>query len=315
MRTVLALTLAALLPAAALADRMVTDDTGRTVAVPDSPERVVVLHEPLLGVPIADLGVAPVGSYGRDAGGGTLMSVDFYREVLGNDAPRPPGVGALGNLDLERLRMLHPDLILGTEHDIDKADQLSSVAPVYLQNASTGKVRGFGTEAALARLLGREDVFAARKDAYLGRVEAVRAALPDAPGTYLALFLTDQINAVGEMSGAVQAIEDLGYERLDLGTGGDRAGMGSTLLVPLSAEVVGRLDPDLLLVMNSYLGAGRDEAGIRAALDRILPGWDRFLKPAREGRILFLDSAKVTTPTVASAEHMLDAVETWAQGR
>jgi iron complex transport system substrate-binding protein len=317
MRMLLLLSTLLVSHAAIAADHSVTDDAGRTVEIPAAPERIVVLHEPLLGVPIADLGIAPVGSYGRSDDGGTQMSADFYQLVLGDRAPNPMprGIGALGNMDLEKIRTLEPDLIIGTEHDLEKATQLSSIAPVYLQNSSTGRVRGFNAEEALAKLLDHEAVFAERKTSYLARVDQVRAMLPEDPRqqSYLVIFLSDQINAVGEMAGMVQALEDLGYNRLSLERDNTVAGFGATLLVPLSAETFGRLDPDLLVVMNSYGKPARDEAAIRQSLDRIVPGWQHFLKPAREGRMLFVDSVLVTTPTVASALHMLDAIETWSK--
>jgi iron complex transport system substrate-binding protein len=298
------------------ADRTVTDDAGRSVTVPEDPQRIVVLHEPALGVPIADLGLAPVGSYGRGDDGATLMAVDFYDVILGPRAPdpMPKGIGALGNIDLEKLRALNPDLIIGTEYDKDKTELFSAIAPIYLQNSSTGLVRGFSPTKALAGLLGREEEFQARKAEYQARLDQVRSELPFNPEgrTYLALFLTDQVNAVGEMSGAVQAIEDLGYKRLELDKVGAISGFGSTLLVPISPEIVGRLDPDLLIVMSTFTAKERGEAAIQAALTRIVPGWERFLKPAREGRILYLDSAQVTTPSIASAERTLDAFEAWS---
>ncbi|MEO9902116.1 ABC transporter substrate-binding protein [Nisaea sp.] len=312
----LLLALLAIHPAIA-AERNVTDDTGRSLQIPTAPERIIVLHEPLLGVPIADLGLAPVGSYGRSDDGGTQMSADFYRLVLGDRAPEqmPKGIGALGNMDIEKMRALAPDLIIGTEHDREKAALLSSIAPVYLQNSSTGRVRGFNAEEALAKLLGREEIFAERKADYLTRVDQVRTTLPTDPRqqTYLVIFLSDQINAVGEMAGMVQALEDLGYNRLSVERDSQISGFGATLLIPLSAETFGRLDPDLLVVMNTFGKPARDETAIRQSLDRIVPGWQHFLKPAREGRMMFVDSAQVTTPTVASALHMLDAIETWAK--
>ncbi|MGO4611975.1 hypothetical protein AB4142_37125, partial [Variovorax sp. 2RAF20] len=75
-------------------------------------------------------------------------------------------------------------------------------------------------------------------------------------------------------------------------------GLGSTLAMPLSAEAFGKLNPDLLVVMNSYNSPARGEAGTRAALEKIIPGWERFVKPARDGRIVFLDSSRVTTPSI-----------------
>ncbi|MGJ4860305.1 hypothetical protein ACN6KF_006354 [Labrys sp. La1] len=62
-----------------------------------------------------------------------------------------------------------------------------------------------------------------------------------------------------------------------------------------------------LIELAGYAEKDRSQAAIRARLDKIMPGWDKFLRSAREGRILYLDSGEVATPTLASAEHTLDA--------
>ncbi|SMX51064.1 ABC transporter substrate-binding protein [Actibacterium lipolyticum] len=293
----------------------VTDATGRTVTIPDTSTRIVVLHEPMLGLPLFDLGIEVLGSYGRSDDGQVMTAVNFPQTVLGERAPAhpPAGIGPFGNIDLEKLRALKPDLILGTEYDADKAARLSSVAPVYLQNTGTGRVRGIETQAALAALLGHQDAFETRRSQYDARLERTREALPFDPKgkSYLAVIIHDQINLVGEMSGMVQAIEDLGLHRDTLTGAGAINGLGSNFAAPISAESFMRLNPDVLIVMNSYMNEARDAPAIRDRLDKIAPGWARFLKPAREGRVLFLDSARVTTPTLASAEHTLDAVADW----
>ncbi|NTE68929.1 ABC transporter substrate-binding protein, partial [Agrobacterium tumefaciens] len=237
--------------------------------------------------------------------------------VLGEGRTKPKGFGAVGQIDLEKLRALQPDLIVATEMDSGKAAQLSTVAPVYLQKASAGKAYGFSVEEDLAGLVGRSDVYAERRKTYDTRLAMVKKALgEEAKGkTYLAILLTDQINAVGDMSGAVQALEDLGYARLKIDSAASSGGMGSTLVMPLSADAFGKLNPDLLVVMNSYTSPVRGEAGTRAALEKIIPGWERFVKPAREKRIVFLDSTRVTTPSIPSALHTLDEVESWAGRR
>jgi len=298
------------------ADRPVTDDTGRSVTIPQEPARVVVMHEPLLGLPLMELGVNVVGSYGRKDDGSFVTAVDFVDTVFGTGRPKPRGIGPVGQIDLEKLRALAPDLIIGMEIDVEKVEQLSTVAPVYLQNVSSGKAHGFSVEEDLATVVGKKEAFETRRAAYAARVEAVRKTLPadGKPKTYLAVFLTDQLNALGDMSGAVQALEDLGYARLPLTAEKAPAGQGgSMLLVPLGAETFGRLDPDLLVLMNTYMGDARDADGTKAALERIVPGWEKFVAPAKEGRVLYLDSAKVSLPTIASAEHTLDAVEAWAK--
>ncbi|GGB27800.1 ABC transporter substrate-binding protein [Allosediminivita pacifica] len=257
-----------------------------------------------------------VGSYGRTNDGGSLSAVDFIDTVLGEEAvpDRPVGVGPSGQMDFEKLRALDPDLIIGSEYNAGMVDRLAEIAPTYLQNTGSGRVGGFGTQAQLATLLGLEDAFEARLAEYRDRLTATRDALPGSPEgqTYLAVIAHDELRLVGEMSGVIQALEDLGYTRAEVGGIGEDSGLGSNFAAPLSAELFMRLNPDVLILMNSYTGWDRDEAGTRAKLDRIVPGWDRFLKPETEGRTIYIDSAKVSTPSIASAEHALDAIRDWA---
>ncbi|UOM32681.1 ABC transporter substrate-binding protein [Acuticoccus sp. I52.16.1] len=307
------LAVAAAAPAVPAAAEDMTDATGRSVAVPAAPQRIVVMHESLIGLPVMDLGLSVVGSYGRGSDGETLLAVDMIDAVLGGtDAPKPRGIGAIGAIDLEALRALRPDLVIGTERDRDKAEQLAKVAPVYLQ--AIAGAHGFGIEADLAAVLGREEAFAARRAEYAARIDAVRSVLDTDPAgkTYLAVIVHDEVNVVGALSGAVQALEDLGYTRAPLPGAKAGAGYGSMFAMPLSPEVFAALDPDLLVVMNSYALRDRSPEAIRASLGAIVPGWERFLAPAREGRLLMLDSARVSSPTVASALNTLDAYAAWA---
>ncbi|WP_417691361.1 ABC transporter substrate-binding protein [Roseibium sp.] len=292
----------------------VTDSTGREITFTAPVERIVVMHEPLLGLPLMDLGITPVASYGRADDGTSLTTVDFVTTVLGDETPSPEtGIGPFGNIDLEKLRSLKPDLIIGTEHDASKVAQLATVAPLYLQNVSTGRVEGFGVERDLAELLGLQDSLAKRLALYQETVGSVKAKLGHPEDeTYLAIILTDQLNLVGAMSGMVQAVEDLGYTRAEVSNLGATSGYGKTIFVPISPEIFARVNPDLLVIMRSFTETERDEAAIRKQLDRIVPGWDKFLKPAREDRVVFLDSAKVSTPTIASALNTLNALSIWA---
>lgn len=300
-------------------NRTVTDSTGQVVSIPANPKRVVVLHEPLIGVPLVELGVNVVGAYGRSDDGGTLMVADFIKSVLGPKAIEKgiTGIGPLGNINLEKIRALKPDLIVGSELDVRHVPVMSPIAPVYLQNSGANVMRGFDAQEALAKVFQREKVFAQLKGAYLKRVAQVRSVLPatDKTRTYLAVSVSDQIGVVGEMSGAIQAIEDLGYQRIRFAGDQERNFKKSTLVQPISPEIFGKLNPDILIIMNNFTGTDRSEAAIKADLDRVIPGWQRFLSPAREGRILYLDSSTVTTPSIASAQHTLDAIEAWARAK
>lgn len=316
MKKLILVLVALLLAAPAFAQtRQVTDDAGRTVEIPETPQRIIVLHEALLALPLIELGLDVVGVYGRADDGGSQIDVDFIRSVFGDDpALRIPGIGPIGNIDLEKVRALKPDLIIGIGQQQAQVQTLSAVAPVYLQATMSGGESGFSIEKRLAELFGRQDVFAQRHAAYLKRVSEVKNRLPaGAQGkTYLAVIVFDQVSAVRDVSGAVQAIRDLGYAPYDWSsrvTSETTPGRG--FAVPLSSEEFARLDPDLLIVMNSYLSADQSPENIRARLDAIVPGWNRFMRAAREDNIIFLDSAAVATPTIASALHTLTAFEKW----
>ena len=298
-------------------NRTVTDSTGQVVSIPVNPKRVVALHEPLVGVPMVELGVNVVGAYGRSDDGGSLMVADFIAAVLGPRAveKKIPGIGPLGNINLEKLRALKPDLIVGTELDVRHIAVMSSIAPVYLQNSGANIMRGFDAQEQLSQVLHREKEYGQLKRAYDKRVAQVKTRLPSTTQdrSYLAVTVGDQVNVVGEMSGAIQAIEDLGYKRLRFAGDEERNFKKSTLVQPISPEVFGKLNPDILVIMNNFTGTDRSEGAMRRDLDRLVPGWQRFLKPAREARIIYLDASTVTTPSIASAQHTLDAVEAWAR--
>ncbi|NHB88482.1 ABC transporter substrate-binding protein [Photorhabdus tasmaniensis] len=316
MRSAITVILLCLIGTSAFAaTRQVTDTMGREVVIPEEPQRIVVMSEPAIGLPLMELGVQPVGSYGRSEDGTYQFGADFIDIVLGEGHTKPQGISAGQEIDLEKLYALKPDLIIGTEFDIDKVKQLSTVAPVYLQNFLSGKFHNFNIEENLARLTGREQNFQKRRDIYLQRVAATRALLPEnlANKTYLPIIVTDQINVVGEATGFTQALEDLGFTRLNLSAQGGPSVTSSQLLLQLSADKLGELNPDVLVVLNSWGSKEHDENAIRSALDRIVPGWAHYMKPVREKRTVFLNTGEVFTPTFASAEHTLRAVGEWAK--
>lgn len=301
----------------AVQSREVVDDAGRTLRIPDTPNRIVALHEALIALPLIELGFDVVGVYGRAENGASIYDVDFIKSVFGDDPSlRIGGIGPVGNIDLEKLRAPKPDLIVGMGQQTAQSDVLSEIAPVYLQATMSGGEAGFSIEKQLAEVLGRSEVFEAKRASYMERVDEVRSGLPEDPceKTYLAIIVFDQISAVRDVSGAIQAIRDLGYKQYDWA---DRVtsepARGRGFAVPLSSEEFARLDPDLLVVMNSYMSTDQSEEGIRARLDAIAPGWSRFMRVAKEDQIIFLNSAQVATPTIQSALHTLSAFEQWSK--
>lgn len=305
--------LLALLPEWGIAQtRLLQDDVGRQVRVPVKPKRVVVTHDPLLGVPIMDFGGVVIGSYGRNSRGKMYSAVDFMETVLGEDhgITPPVGVGPAGQIDLERIQALQPDLIIGTEYNLADADRLQAVAPTYLQNIGTSRNYGFASQASLAKLFGLEAQFNHRLKSYKALLAQAKA-MQFSGNTYQVILVSDELGLVGDMSGLIQAMEDMGFIKSNLVISGRAKGVGSNFAVPLNPELFLRLNPDYLIVMSSYSTADRSARATVEKLNRIAPGWQRFLTPYRENRLIFMDSAKVSTPSIASAEHALRALINW----
>jgi iron complex transport system substrate-binding protein len=108
--------------ATAHASRVVTDETGRTVTVPDHPHRVVCL------VPSVTDTVFALGS-----GDDVVAVSDYTKYPLA--ALKKPSIGSLIKPSIETILSFHPDLVVGTSipGSTETAAQLKSVGvPVYL---------------------------------------------------------------------------------------------------------------------------------------------------------------------------------------
>lgn len=297
------------------AERNVTDTMGRELTIPDNPQRIVVMSEPAIGLPLMELGIEPFASYGRADDGSYKIGADFIDIVFGKNHKKPIGIGNGAQIDLEKLHDLKPDLIIGTEFDLDKVKQLSTAAPVYLQHFTTGHLDNFYIEENLAKLLHKEQAFKALNQNYQKEIAETKALLPkDWQGkSFLPVIIMDQINMVGEGLGVTQPFLDLGMKRYILPNDNNSEKNTSQIILPINAETFGTLNPDLLIVISSWGAMERDEQATRQALEKLVPGFTQYMKPAAEKRIIFLDGAKVFTPTFASAHFTLEGIKQWAK--
>ena len=108
-------------PDAAATTRLVDHARGQT-AVPDDPQRVVVLEPVQLDTSVA-LGVIPIGA-------AVLNETTGVPAYLGDEAAGITPVGTVAEPSIEKIAALRPDLIIGTESRHSALyDQLSSIAP------------------------------------------------------------------------------------------------------------------------------------------------------------------------------------------
>ena len=295
--------------------REVVDTMGRTVDIPDHPERVVVMSEPAIAIPMIELGVNPIGSFGRADDGTYQVGADFIDTLFGPNQKKPQGIGNNRQVDLEKLYSMKPDLIIGTEFDVDKVKQLSTVAPVYMQHYTTGHLDNFVIEENLAKLFGKETTFQTLKEKYFEDVQETKKQLPESleNKTYLPVIIMDQINIVGEGIGVSQPLNDLGMKPFEVSNDKTHSDGSPKIVLPISAETFGSLNPDILVVIINWGAPDKSIEATNEALNKLVPGWETYMKPAREGRVIYLDGSKVFTPSFLSARYTLGEVRKWAK--
>ena len=295
--------------------REVVDTMGRTVDIPDHPERVVVMSEPAIAIPMIELGVNPIGSFGRADDGTYQVGADFIDTLFGPNQKKPQGIGNNRQVDLEKLYSMKPDLIIGIEFDIDKIKQLSTVAPVYMQHYTTGHLDNFAIEENLAKLFGKETTFQTLKEQYVEDVQETKNQLPESleNKTYLPVIIMDQINIVGEGIGVSQPLNDLGMKPFEVSNDKTHSDGSPEIVLPISAETFGSLNPDILVVIINWGAPDKSIEATNEALNKLVPGWQTYMKPAREGRVIYLDGSKVFTPSFLSARYTLGEVRKWAK--
>src|SRR5271165_4956128 len=108
--------------ATAQASRVVTDETGRTVTVPDHPHRVICL------VPSVTDTVFALGS------GDDVVAISDYT-TYPPAALKKPSIGSLVKPSIETILSFHPDLVVGSSipGSTETTSQLETVGiPVYL---------------------------------------------------------------------------------------------------------------------------------------------------------------------------------------
>lgn len=258
----------------ATATRVVVDDLGRAVALPDAPRRIVSLAPNLTETLFAlDLGDRLVGV------------TDFcdYPEA----ATRLPRVGGVARPSVERVLALRPDLVLATtvgngEDETLALARLGLAVVVSAPRDMAGVARSFELAGEAAGVPQRGLALARE---FRGRIEAVRARVAGRPRPRtLVLVWPDPLVAAGPASfvasllavaGGTNVLADAGALRLT----GQYPTLGVESLLALAPEAI---------VLAGY--PGRTEEGL-ARLAR----FDR-LPAVRAGRLAAIDQQLLVRP-------------------
>jgi iron complex transport system substrate-binding protein len=278
-----ALLLLVLLAAAAIAQasRVVTDETGRTVTVPDHPHRVVCL------VPSMTDTVFALGS-GED-----VVAVSDYT-TYPPAALKKPSIGGLVKPSIETILSFHPDLVLGTSVPgaTETATQLQTVGvPVYLvdPHGLSGILRSVDS---VGEALNRVPQAAALNASLSQRIQAVRAHAAGKPvPRVLVPVWYDPIVTIGKHAFISEIIETAGAKSV------------TDDLLPdwpeVSMETVITRAPEALVLIRG--------GKISVEMLQKRPGWSS-LPAIQAGKVYYVDSGIQEPSPVA-----IDALEEMAR--
>jgi iron complex transport system substrate-binding protein len=278
-----ALLLLVLLTAAvtAQASRVLTDETGRTVTVPDHPHRVVCL------VPSITDTVFALGS------GDDVVAVSDYT-THPPEALKKPSIGGLVKPSIETILSFHPDLVLGMSIPgaRETAAQLQNVGvPVYLvdPHGLSGILRSVGS---VGEALNRMPQAAALNASLSKRIEAVRvrSAGKPAPRVLVPVWY-DPIITIGKNAFISEIIETAGAKSV------------TDDLLPdwpeVSMETVVTRAPEALVLIRG--------GKLSMEMLRNRPGWNS-LPAIQSGRVYYVDTGIQEPSPVA-----IDALEELAR--
>ena len=259
-------------PAACFASRTLTDELGRTVAVPDHPHKLVCLAPSI----VDDV-------YSLGAGDDVIAVSEYTTDPA--EAAKKPTIGGPLNPSLEKIIALHPDLVLGTGdmNHLPSIDQLERYGvPVFMVNPH-GIAGIYKSIASLGHALNRDSDAAHLLRDLQAREQSVRARVLDKPAVRLFLPVWyDPIVTVGRHAFITELIEVAGGNSITSDIAQEWP--------QVSLEAIVDRHPDALLLIK----------GSKVSLAELSgrPGW-QGLSAVREGRVFFVDK-RIELPSPAA---------------
>jgi ABC-type Fe3+-hydroxamate transport system substrate-binding protein len=263
------------------ASRVLTDESGRKVTVPDHPHRVICL------LPSVTDTVFALGS------GDDVVAVSDYT-TYPPAALKKPSIGSLVKPSIETILSFHPDLVLGTEIPgaAETASQLEAVGiPVYLVDPR-GLAGILRSVTSIGEALNRGERAAALNASLSRRIAAVRARTAGKPAPrVLVPVWYDPITTIGKHAFITEIVETAGAKSV------------TDDLVPdwpqVSLEAVISRAPEALLLIRG--------GKIDFSMLQKRPGWSS-LPAVQSGKVYYVDSGIQDPSPVA-----IDALEELAK--
>jgi iron complex transport system substrate-binding protein len=222
------------------ATKLVTDETGRRMAIPLNVQRVVSLA-PNLTETIYALGM-------EEKLAGDTTYCDTPPAAKGK-----PHIGSAQEPSLEAIVALHPDLVLATTsiNRPETADALLKIGvPVYTSDPHT--IAGMlGATAMIAELMGASEQGVALVAQLQKRLDALHATLQDQPMAHV-LFVVweDPLISIGQNTFIADALRWAGAESIIV---------ANQNWPQVSMEEVVRLQPEYIVLTSDHLAAETHE--------------------------------------------------------
>jgi ABC-type Fe3+-hydroxamate transport system substrate-binding protein len=263
-----------------VASRTLTDETGRTVTLPDHPHRIICL------VPSITDDVFSLSA------GDEVVAISDYVQFPA-EARSKPSVGSISNPSLEAILALRPDLVLGMPHLNDQAvlEQLRHLnIPVYLVDPH-GVAGILHSITSLGQATDREAQASAVVARLTQRIDAVRASVKNKPVIEVFMPVSyDPVITIGQGAFITEIIAIAGGRSI---TDDLRQEWPS-----ISMEAVVARSPHALLMLR----------GGHMTLESLKyrPGWD-VLPAVRAGRAYYVDK-RVDFPSPVAIDALEDLV-------
>ena len=309
LKAALASALCALLLAPAFAQdtRPYTDDLGRTVDVPTTPQRIVTLHDSSLTVPLVELGIIPVGAFSRKGeagpfmrGAATLTGVTFENSDIADVGGSPA--------DLEAIAALNPDLIITSSFQEASVEQLSLIAPtVVVEDNVRGELATFDD---IAVLTGTEAKLAILKSRYEAQVNQIKAVLAGRDiSASIILTQEGQVAAWHTYGVLGKVLRDAGFSFPDV-----LNSIEGSERVFFSGEELPSFDADFMfLTFDAARGQSPQEA--IDDLNTLTPSFCQFLTACTGERFVLLPREDAVARSYTAAGMMASAVLAAISGR
>jgi iron complex transport system substrate-binding protein len=261
-----------------VASRTLTDETGRTVTLPNHPHRIICL------VPSITDDVFSLSA------GDEVVAISDYVQFPA-EARSKPSVGSISNPSLEAILALRPDLVLGMPHLNDQAvlEQLRHLnIPVYLVDPH-GVAGILHSITSLGQATDRETQASAVVARLTQRIDAVRISVKNKPVIEVFMPVSyDPVITIGQgafiteiiaLAGGRSITDDLRQE-----------------WPHISMEAVVARAPHALLMLRG------GHTTIESLKDR--PGWN-VLPAVRAGRVYYVDK-RVDFPSPVAIDALED---------